>query len=382
VTRAFILPILFPAVAVLGCRGSAAPAASNGTPIAVSTVRATTTDVRQTFEAGGVVRSRLTATIASRVTAPVEAVHVTAGSRVARGAALVSLESRALDADVARARAARAGADEAVEAAAADVRAADSSLTLARATHERVRGLFEKKSATAQEWDEMSARLQNAEAQAAAATARASAARSARDAADAALRAAEAARSYASIAAPFDGIVSERLIDPGAMASAGAPLLVVEDAGSLRLHVQVDEARARTIAAGDDAEIRLDQDPAWNRARIVEVGRVEATSHNFLVKLESPAIQTARSGWFGRARFRAGTRRALTVPANALVRRGQLVFVYLATADHVARLRAVVAGDAGGDRLEILAGLTEGDPVVVSPTAALTDGSPIAGGRR
>ena len=85
--------------------------------------------------------------------------------------------------------------------------------------------------------------------------------------------------------------------------------------------------------------------------------------------------------WFGRARFSAGSRRALTIPASALVRRGQLAFVYLATPDDTARLRPVVSGDAAGDRVEVLAGLVDGDLVIVSPAPALADGMPIAGGR-
>jgi RND family efflux transporter MFP subunit len=348
----------------------------------VTTVRATAGDIAQTFEVGGVVRARLTATIASRVTAPIEAFYVTSGARVKRGTPLVALESRALDADVERSRAAATGAVEAVDAAAADVRAAESSLTLARATHDRVRSLFDKRSATAQEWDEALARLQGAEAQAAAARARAAAARSARDAAEAALRGAETARSYASITAPFDGVVAERLVDPGAMANAGATLLVVEDASVLRLHVLVDESRARGISPGSDADVRLDQDAAWTRGHVAEVGRLDAASHTFLVKLDGPGIQAARSGWFGRARFPIGTRRALTVPATSLVRRGQLVFVYLATPENIVRLRAVVAGEAIGNRVEILAGLTEGDLIVTAVLPGLTDGAAIAGGRR
>jgi voltage-gated potassium channel Kch len=128
--------------------------------------------------------------------------------------------------------------------------------------------------------------------------------------------------------------------------------------------------------------VRLDQDTAWTHARVTEVGRVDAASHNFLVKLDCPAIQTARSGWFGRARFSVGARHALTAPASALVRRGQLTFVYLAAADSAARLRAVVTGETMGDRVEILAGLTDGDVVIVTPPAGLADGAAIAGARK
>jgi multidrug efflux pump subunit AcrA (membrane-fusion protein) len=327
------------------------------------------------FETGGVVRARLTATLASRVTAPVEAVLVAPGARVRRGATLLTLECRELDANAAQSRASLAAATESARAADADLRAAESGLTLARSTHERMRPLFEKRSATPQEWDQSSAAVQEAEARSAASQSHAAAARSARDAADAALRAAETALSYGTIAAPFDGVVSERLVDPGTLATAGAPLLVVEDPSTLRLHVLVDEFRARTIAAGQAADAKLDDEGTWIPTRVAEVGRVDAASHTFLVKLDLPSSTVTRSGLFGRGRFTTGARQALVVPAKSVIRRGELTFVFAVAADGTARLRPIVIGETAGDGVEVLAGLVEGDLAIVNPPPALADGT-------
>jgi RND family efflux transporter MFP subunit len=353
---------------------SAPPTGANDTPVAVTTARAATTDIPERFESGGVVRARLTATLASRVAGPVDTVAVSVGTRVRRGQTLLTLECRELDANASRERASSAAATETMQAADADVRGADSAQTLARATYDRVQGLFDKRSATAQERDQASAALQEAEAHAAAARARAAASRSAREAANAALHASETALSYATISSPFDGVVSERLVDPGTLASPGMPLLVVEDPAQLRLHVQVDEFRARTITPGQSAEAKLDQRDSWMPAQVTEMGRVDPASHSFLVKLDLVEAPELRPGEFGRARFTFGSRRAVTVPTASVVRRGQLAFVYIVTADGLARLRSVVAGEADGTRIEVLAGVSDGDIVVVGPPPALADG--------
>ena len=132
---------------------------------------------------------------------------------------------------------------------------------------------------------------------------------------------------------------------------------------------------------GDVADVALT--PAagapqtWAPARVVELARLDAASHTFLVKLELPDQPGLRSGGFGRARFSGPPRTALGVPAAALVRRGQLTFVFTADAGSVARLRAVSSGDTTGPTTEVLAGLAKGDRVIVSPPPALVDGQSV-----
>jgi multidrug efflux pump subunit AcrA (membrane-fusion protein) len=344
---------------------------------ALALATATTEDVSASFEAGGVVRARTTATVAARVMAPVVSVSAREGERVRRGATLVTLDARDLTAQAARARASLAAADQSVRAAEAQVTAAEAGLRLARSTHERIVGLHEKKSATSQELDQAVAGLRAAEAQVSGARAQVAAAAAARDAARAGLEAADVSLSYAVLTAPFDGVVATRTTDPGSLAVPGAPLLVLEQTDALRLEASLDEARAGAVTVGQEVDVRVDGDDAWAPGRVSEVGRLDPSTHSLLVKIDLPSGAARRTGSFGRARFAARSRRALTVPATAVVRRGQLAFVFKVGPDRQARLRPVTPGPAAGDRMEILAGLSEGDAVVLAPAPTLEDGTPV-----
>jgi multidrug efflux pump subunit AcrA (membrane-fusion protein) len=376
------------AVAAVAAGCTAPPPAStvDGPPVTVSIGRAHIADLPALVEAGGVVRARSTAVIASRVMAPVVDVLVRPGDRVRRGAPLVRLDAREANAAGVRASAGLDAARRSAEAAASDTRAAEAGLQMARLTHDRVAALQAKRSATPQELDQATASLSAADAQLAGAVARSAAATAARDEAEAAMRGAQIAASYSVLDAPFDALVAERHVDPGAMATPGTPLLTVEDAIAFRLEVRLDEARAGQIAVGQTAQVSVGEttegSDAWSEGRVVEVARLDAASHGFVVKIELPAAAHVRSGQFGRARFSGPTRRTLTVPSAAVLRRGQLTFVFAVDADDVARLRPISTGVAAADRVEALAGLHDGDRVVLDPPALLADGNRIAGGKR
>jgi RND family efflux transporter MFP subunit len=374
------------AMAASGCLSTAPQTSEESPPATVTVGRATVEDVASPFEAGGVVRSRVTALIASRVLAPIAEVHAGAGDRVRRGSPLVTLEARDIQADRSRAEAASRSAAELARAAGADVRAAASALLLARATHDRVAALHAKRSATGQELDQAVAALTAAEAQRAAAESRLAAAEAGRLAAEAAAETATITATYAVLSAPFDGIVTERRADPGSMATPGSPLLTLEDPKAYRLEIQLDEARASLVKPRQRVSVRVDAAPGsdggWTDGDVSEIARVDPASHAFLVKIDLPASTTLRSGLFGRARFSGPARRALTVPASALIERGQLTFVYVVDAGERARLRPISIGAVDRHRAEVLAGLRDGDAVVTDPPVSLSDGARVKGGQR
>jgi multidrug efflux pump subunit AcrA (membrane-fusion protein) len=347
----------------------------------VATAAAELSTLPSSVEAGGVVRARVTALIASRVMAPIVDVRVRAGDRIRRGDVLVTLDARDLRANDARAQAATVSAAESVRAAEADVRATESSVRLARLTHDRVAALQTKRSATSEELDQTVAALSAAEAQHASSQARLAAAAAQRDAAKAAAEAAAVTATYATLTAPFDGIVAERSADPGSMATPGSPLLTLEDPTTYRLEVRLDETRAAVVGLGGDATVQLDSRDTSVAGRIVEIARVDPMSHSFLVKIQLPAGSAVRSGQFGRATFSGPPRQAITVPPSSLVRRGQLTFVFVADADRRVHLRPVSAGATANGRTEVLAGVRQGDHVVVSPSPTLGDGDAAAGVR-
>jgi RND family efflux transporter MFP subunit len=365
------------------CAAPPKPAARTASPVAAEIGTATMTDLPSSFEAGGIVRARATAAIASRVMAVVTAVNVRAGDRVRAGAPLVTLDARELTAARAQAGAALTSATEAARAADADAASADAACRLARATHDRIESLYAKRSATAQELDQAVATLGAADAQLAGARSRAAAANAARDAARAGAEASRVGASYAILSAPFDGAIAERNVEPGSMATPGVPLLVLEDTRRFRLEVQIDEARASSVRAGQTVETRVgDRTSAnepWSAGPVSEIARLDPATHSLLVKIDLPQDSARGSGQFGRARFPGVTRRVLAIPASAIIRRGQLTLVFTVDPEGIATLRPIVTGPAGADHVEVLAGLRAGDRVVLSPPIALTDGSKVTG---
>ena len=257
-TRSILVGLALIGLAAPACtRGTAPVPAAAADPIAVTVATVGMADVAETFEAGGVVEARTTATLMARIVAPILDVRVSAGDRVSAGQVLIVLDGRDLAAQSRRARAAAIAADQDVVAAESERQAADATLALARATHARVAALREKRSATAQELDDAAGALRAAEARAASAAARASSAAASVEGAKAGSDAAEATEAYSRIVAPFDGVVTEKLVEPGNMAAPGTRLLRVEDARAFRLDVRVDESRIAEIAPGASVPVAV-----------------------------------------------------------------------------------------------------------------------------
>ncbi len=374
----FVLSAALIGAAAAGCSQGEAPKAVAAGPVSVSVAAAAEQDLVTPFEVGGVVRAQRVAVVVSRIMAEVRAVPVKAGDRVRAGQALVLLDGRELQAHRARATASQAAVTQATALAEGDRQAAEAGLALARLTHQRIADLKAKNSATQGELDEAVANLRAAEARMRVADARVLEARASIDSAAAGASAADVAASYATLAAPFDGLVTEKNVDPGNMASPGQPLVTVEDDRTFRLEVRLDESRAALVHVGDEVRARFDGSTPPVTGRVAEVERVlDAGSHDFLVKIDLPSGTPLRSGMYGRAMLRGAARKGLAVPEAAIVRRGQLSSVFVVEAGNRARLRLVNASEPADGLVEVRAGLRSGERVVLSPSPALLDGSPV-----
>jgi len=365
--------------ALTGCstRPAAAALADTAEPISVTTAKVAMTDVASAIDSGGVVQARTTAVIAARILAPVREVRASPGDRVRKGQTLIVLAGDDLAAAARAARSAALSAEQGQKAAAAELRAAEAGLALARASHDRIASLEARRSATPQELDEATATLQSADARVAGADARVLQAASAVENARAASDQASTTASFTTISAPFDGVVTEKMVEPGNMASPGLPLLRLEDTREFRLEVRVDEARIGQIRIGDRVPLFLGLATTAINGTVAEVSRaVDADARAFLVKIALPDAPGLRSGEFGRARFGGTRRRALTIPRSAIVRHGQLTSVFVVDGG-VARVRLVNLSEA-----EVLAGLTESEMVILSPPAGVTDGRRVSVGVR
>jgi HlyD family secretion protein len=373
---------LLVAAGLAGCGGSPhETTAAATTPVAVRTLTLAAREIAEPLEAGGVVTARQTATVASRVLAPVATVRVTAGDRVKAGDVLVTLDARDATARSRESAAAAGAAEQSLTQARSARAAAEAELRLATSWHQRIAALHDRRSATDQELDEAKARLDAATAHLAGAQAAIEQATAASSAARAGAEAAQTTESFTTVRAPFAGLVTERLIDPGTLATPGTPLLRLESSGPPRVEVPVDEARVPYIRPGQTVDVVVPQaadTSATVPGTVVEVARaVSAGQRAFTVKVDLPAATAAiRSGTFARVRFPGPTRTTLTVPDTAIRRYGQATSV-LVERDNIARMVPVRTGVVVGQDVEVVAGLVAGDRVIVEPPVTLGDGDPV-----
>jgi len=326
------------------------------------------------YEAVGTVRARTAATLSSKLMGYVQEVRVEAGDAVRAGQLLVLLDSRDLDAARRQAEAALKEAKSAIAEADNAVAAAQAQLQLAQVTFRRMKDLHEKRSISEQEFDEAGAKVRMAEANHQMALSRRRQLDEKIEQASEALRSAEIMRGYTEIRAPFDGVITEKKVDPGALAAPGAPLLVIERAGAYRLEARLEESMLPQVRPAQEVEVELEALGRVLSARISEViPAVDPASRAFLVKIDLPNLPGLRSGLFARARFRAAPRRVLAIPAEAIVRRGQLQSVFVVE-DGRARSRLISTGDRRGSLVEVLAGLAPSETLIVPVPEGLADG--------
>jgi RND family efflux transporter MFP subunit len=371
------LPFLLIAPILISC-GSHEPArVSAAAPAGPVPVQIATIDYREwpnVYEASGTVRARTLAALSAKVMGHVREVNFNTGDRVRAGQTLVVLDARDLESNVRRAEAARDEVRGGIPEADNAIAAAKANLDLAQATFRRMQDLLEKKSISNQEFDETSARLKGAEANYAMARARRTQIDSRLAQVDQEIQAAAIVRDYARIAAPFSGIVISKSVEPGTLASPGAPLLTLEQEGGYRLEVSVEESRMGAIRQGQTATVTLEALGSTVESRVSEiVPAVDASSRSYIVKLDLPAMSQLRSGMFGRASFSSGVARVLTVPNGALKERGQLTSLFVVESA-TARTRLVTNGRRRENAVEILSGLDAGEKVIVPPPPGLSDG--------
>jgi RND family efflux transporter MFP subunit len=354
VLRASLLAVL--AAIVAGCRGG-----EPASPAVVETMQARVVESKQqqvslNLRSTGTVHARETAVVSAQVVGRIQQVLVREGDSVRAGQTMVVLDDAALRASVDQAQAGvKAAQDEQV--------AAQTDAKLAASTLERYRQLQTEKSVSPQEMDEVAQR-------AGAASARLEAVRAQTEAARAQESGAHTMLGYSRLVAPFAGVVTARMADPGTLASPGVPLLKVDQAGALQLQATVDESAIGAIHKGMKAQVAIDgASSADITGTVAEIDpAADPASHSFLVKIDMPASSQLRAGMYGTAEFANGVRQAIVVPRSAVVSRGSLVCAYVLDANGIAQLRYLTLGAQQGNLVEVLSGISPGEKLVDDPT--------------
>jgi RND family efflux transporter MFP subunit len=194
--------------------------------------------------------------------------------------------------------------------------------------------------------------------------------------ADAELRLLETRLGFTRVHAPFDGVVTERLVEPGDFVSKNTHLLTIADADSLVAEVFASELILPRVRVGDPARVRIDAlGTAVFGARVLRVHpQLEASSRQGIVELtldERPP--GAKAGQFVRVTLETAAVERLMIPFRALRRDREGDMVWVINASGQVQRRGVRSGLQVADQIEILDGLTAGERIVTRGFLGLSE---------
>lgn len=289
------------------------------------------TSVPIRIEVTGQVAAIFQASLSSRIQGTIDTVFVREGTPVVKGQTLIQLDNRDVRADLAR---------------------VSAEIENTKAQLDRMIQLYTQDAVSKQEMENATRAYKVAEAT---------------------RKAVLAQLSYTIVKAPFDGVITEKLVEAGELASPGQPLLRLENPRHLRLKATVAEGDLKAVSLGDKISVIVDAlgEQALNGVvgQILPAG--DSQTHTFTVKVDLPAEPRLKTGMFGRFQLDKGTSETILVPRTAVVERGELTSVFVVGSDRIARLRWVKTGRRLDQEVEILSGANVGESVLLDATRGI-----------
>jgi len=253
---------------------------------------------------------------------------------------------------------------------------AQAQLQLAEVTFRRFEELNQRGSVSLQEFDQAKANYDVAQAR----RKRTEEARSSLEARKkqiiANLEEAKTFYNYTRIKAPFAGLITQKIVAEGDLASPGSPLLVIEDNHHYQLEVFIDESQVSKIKTGEIIEVEIDASGEGKiKGKVSEIiPQVDPVTRTFLVKVDLPLLPSIKSGMFGKAYFPVGKRTCILVPREALLECGQLSSLFIVNPQGQVERRLVKSGKEYDGKVEILSGLDIGETIVVRDIFKVKEG--------
>lgn len=302
-------------------------------------------EVELTYSAEAVVEAVRQSTVAAQIAGRIVELRFDVGDAVKKGDVIVRIDERA--------------ATQALAASAAQVEEARAALANARAQFERSKQLLSQKFISPSALDKAEADYKAAQARVAALLAGAGQAAT--------------ERGFATVTAPYSGVVSARHVELGEMAAPGKPLMTGFDPSTLRVVATVPQAQVGAIQAIGRARVEVPSLGRWLDVKsVVVVPAADPRTHTTRIRLELPEdVRGVYPGVFARAHFSVGRAARLLVPREAVLRRSEVTAAYVVGEEGLPVLRQIRLGTAGDQHaVEVLAGLRPGERVALEPVKA------------
>jgi RND family efflux transporter MFP subunit len=308
------------------------------------------------IELPGRVEPQTRAPIYSRIAGYLKTWHVDIGQSVKAGQLLAEIETPELDQQIAQAQ--------------AELASVTANAGLSRATAERWQSLRDQGFVSSQAVEEKRGDLKVKEAQVLASQAN--------------LDRLNAQKRFARIVAPFDGTVTTRNTDMGALVVAGGAanteLFTLSNLSRLRIYVNVPQNRALAIRTGDKASFSVPEQPGkrWAATVLATSQAIGPGSGSMLVQLTADnADSRVLAGGFARITFELPREAALTVPAGAMIFGSAGPRVATVDAEDRVRIRRVSIAKDHGTVVELSEGIQPADRVIVSPPDGILEGDKV-----
>jgi len=328
--------------------------ANDATPTVV-TVKPNRTDVGEELTLPGTVQAFVEAPIYARTNGYLKTWYTDIGSVVKKGQLLAEIDTPEVDQQLAQ--------------AIADLASARANEALSSTTNARWKGLLETESVSKQDAEEKAG-----DAAAKKATA---------DAAAANMSRLHELESFKRVVAPFDGVITARNTDIGALInagqSAGSELFKLADTRKLRIYVQVPELYAAVAKPGLEAQLKFSeqQGKAYTATLVRTSNALDPGLRTLQVELQlDNAERELFPGAYAEVHFKlAGNAQSLRLPANTVLFRAPGLQVAIVDAHRRIQLKSIVEGRDFGNTIEVLSGLDADDAVVINPPDSIVNGA-------
>lgn len=348
----------------------------------VNVVRVTRSTRKSELDLPGSIEAIMEAPILARADGYIEKRLVDIGDRVKTGQEVAEIDTPELEQQVLQAKATIQQAQAAVGQAEANLQQGKADTELARLTAMRTGNLLKKGAVSRQEDDtnqaQYKAKLANVEALEKAIVVQ----RSNLAAAQANEARLEKMLSYRIVRAPFDGVITLRNVDVGALVNAGNTLLYrIAQTGTLRTYVNVPQAYADAMHPGVPAQLTVSNLPGRKFPGAVArtANALDPSTRTLLVEVQvANAENVLLPGMYARVDLSSARKDPpLLVPSEALMVRANGSQVAVVRPDQSVHLQKVEIGRDYGDHLEVIGGLEEGAVVILNPGDAVQEGSKV-----
>ena len=311
--------------------------------VKVNVKKVETREVSDLFEFSGNIEGVQRVNLSTKLMGTIVSFPYEAGAKIKKGDVLVKINSSDILAKK--------------QQVMANISQAETALQNMEINYNRVKSLYEKKSATKKEMEDMQMAFDMAKAQA--------------NAAREMKKEIEDLLSYANIKAPFDGYIVNKFFQEGDIAAPGHPIAIVENFNGFKVKASVSAGDINRFERGDIVKVKLDGlNGKMLDGKVVEISPgAHPASRQFAIQVLIDAadqdLDGVKSGMYAKIILEDSDRNMITVDKENLITRGQLKGVYTVSSNSEAMLRWLRLGKDINGKMEVLSGLSDGDMIIL-----------------